>query len=323
MARDSALFSEYPSPDHSFRHLILDYPRQAVEFFAPEEAALLDHTARVRPLRQELAAAHHDQRQSEIPLQVEWPGGRREVILFTFAEEKPPNSHWLARYCLDLSERLGITRIVPVVIFLKRASKAVWQQELNNDHQPYLFFRYLCCVLAGMPWERWQHSNNLVARLNLPKLQHSRADRIHLYASAQRGLFELEPSHHQRARYIDLVDIYTGLTDNEQQLYQHHYPREASAMIGFAQRYTEEGKQLGLEQGIRQGMQQGVRRGIEQGLLQGKLEGEREMLLRQITHRFGEPSADIQQTLQTARKADLIQWSEKILAASCLDDVFQ
>jgi hypothetical protein len=52
---------------------------------------------------------------------VEWPDGRREAILFVLEEETEParfSIHRLAHYCLDLSELLGTTRVVPVVIFL-------------------------------------------------------------------------------------------------------------------------------------------------------------------------------------------------------------
>jgi hypothetical protein len=39
--------------DQSFKNLILDYPREALAFFAAEEAAALDPAVRVVPLRQE------------------------------------------------------------------------------------------------------------------------------------------------------------------------------------------------------------------------------------------------------------------------------
>jgi len=50
MAKDKA---ESTSHDQNFKNLILDYPRQALELFAPEEAAILDDAARILPVRQE------------------------------------------------------------------------------------------------------------------------------------------------------------------------------------------------------------------------------------------------------------------------------
>ncbi len=37
------------SHDQNFKNLILDYPREALEFFAAEEAAAIDATARILP----------------------------------------------------------------------------------------------------------------------------------------------------------------------------------------------------------------------------------------------------------------------------------
>ncbi|ABM61566.1 hypothetical protein Hhal_0790 [Halorhodospira halophila SL1] len=44
-----------PTPDHDqdFKNLIVDYPREAIGFFAGQEAARVDENARVLPIRQE------------------------------------------------------------------------------------------------------------------------------------------------------------------------------------------------------------------------------------------------------------------------------
>jgi len=41
------------SHDHNFKNLILDYPRQALELFAPDEYAALDDSVKILPIRQE------------------------------------------------------------------------------------------------------------------------------------------------------------------------------------------------------------------------------------------------------------------------------
>lgn len=40
--------------DQNFKNLILDYPREALAFFAAQEAARLDPGVTIRPIRQEL-----------------------------------------------------------------------------------------------------------------------------------------------------------------------------------------------------------------------------------------------------------------------------
>jgi hypothetical protein len=78
--------------DQNFKNLILDYPRQALAFFAAEEAAGIDETARIVPLRQEQLQERLGERfrELDVPLLVEWGDGRREVLLFVLEEESDP-----------------------------------------------------------------------------------------------------------------------------------------------------------------------------------------------------------------------------------------
>ncbi|MDY6890717.1 MAG: hypothetical protein SVU24_03810, partial [Pseudomonadota bacterium] len=61
------------SHDQNFKNLILDYPRKALEFFAAEEAAAIDATARILPLRQEQLKERLGDRfhELDVPLLVE------------------------------------------------------------------------------------------------------------------------------------------------------------------------------------------------------------------------------------------------------------
>ncbi len=68
-----------------------------------------------------------------------------------------------------------------------------------------------------------------------------------------RGLIELEPSTEKRLKYLDFVDIYADLDDNERQLYTQLYPHEVATMSGFAQRFLEKGREEGMQQGMQCG----------------------------------------------------------------------
>lgn len=112
------------SHDQNFKNLILDYPREALRFFAPEEAATLDDTVCITPIRQEQLQDRLGERfrELDVPLLVEWPDGRRGALVFAVEEESDSRRfsiHRLAHYCLDLAELLGTDRVVPVVIFLR------------------------------------------------------------------------------------------------------------------------------------------------------------------------------------------------------------
>jgi hypothetical protein len=75
------------SHDQNFKNLILDYPREALAFFASEEAGDLLPSVKVTPIRQEQLKERLGDRfhELDVPLLVEWPNGQREALLFTLA----------------------------------------------------------------------------------------------------------------------------------------------------------------------------------------------------------------------------------------------
>jgi len=115
------------SHDQNFKNLLLDCPHQTLAFFAAAEADEIDEHVRITPVRQEQLQARLGERFRElyVPLLVEWPDGRREALLFVIEEETDARRfsiHRLAHYCLDLAELVNTNRVIPVVIFLRRAT---------------------------------------------------------------------------------------------------------------------------------------------------------------------------------------------------------
>ncbi len=130
---------------------------------------------------------------------------------------------------------------------------------LRRNRHDYLSFRYLSCDLSALPYEAYRDSDNLVARLNLPNMRYETAQRVEVYAQAVRGLTRLEPDPERQLKYLDFIDIYAGLDDNELQQYRREYPEEAEQMSSFAERFREQGMREGMQQGMQQGMQRGRR----------------------------------------------------------------
>ena len=212
----------------------------------------------------------------------------------------------LAHYCLDLADLFETDRVVPVTIFLRDADAAPASLTLGTERSPYLTFNYLTCKLREIPSERWQDSDNLVARVNLPNMRSPEVRKVEVYAQAVRGLLALERDTDKRAKYLEFIDIYAGLTENEFERYQQQYPEESATMAGVIARARDEG----MQQGMRQGMQQGL------------IEGERTVLERLLRRRFGLLSPEIAERLSQASAADLETWAENVLDAQALDDVF-
>jgi len=209
--------------DQNFKNLIVDYPRESLQFFAADEAAGVDARARIIPIREEQLKERLGERfrELDVPLLVEWPDGRREALLFVLEEETESRRfsiHRLAHYCLDLAELFGTERVVPVAIFLRKGERPA-ELLLGGDRQRYLAFRYLSCSLFDLDWQDYRDSDNLVARLNLPNMRYRGEDRVAVYVSALRGLLALEPDPEKRLKYVQFVDIYAALSDAEREHY--------------------------------------------------------------------------------------------------------
>jgi len=291
--------------DQNFKNLILDYPREALAFFAEEEAEGIDNSVRVVPVRQEQLKERLGERfrELDVPLLVEWPDGSREALLFVLEEESEVRRfsiHRLAHYCLDLAELFGTDRVVPVVIFL-RAGSYPRELILGGRRHTYLSFRYLVCTLAEIPFERYCESDNIVARLNLPNMRYPRERKVEAYAQAVRGLTRLEPALERQLKYLDFIDIYAGLDDNELERYRYGYPEEAEKMTTFAERFRQ------------QGMQQGMQKGVQQG--------EALVLVRQLKIKFGELPEERRLQIESADTQTLLEWSERVLTAKSLEEV--
>lgn len=291
------------SHDQNFKNLILDYPLQALEFFASAEAVGLDKSVRITPIRQEqLKERLGDRfRELDVPLLVEWPNGRREALLFVLEEETNParfSIHRLIHYCADLSELHSTDRVVPVVIFLRPARGLVESLVLGTEYFTYLTFRYLKCELAATDASQHLDSPNLVARLNLPNMLWRPEQKVDIYGQALKGLLELESDPEKQLKYLDFIDIYTDLDDNQMQEYQARYPQEKAKMAGLTERFMEKGRQEGMQK------------------------GEASVLIRLLTRRFGPLDSATEQRLQQASSDELECWADNILDARTLDEVF-
>lgn len=81
-------------------------------------------------------------------------------------------------------------------------------------------------------------------------------------------------------------------------------------MQTWAEILKEEGREEGLEKGLEKGRQEGV-----------KL-GEMAVLERLLRLKFGSIDEAARARIATASSADLVQWSERVLTAESLGDVF-
>ena len=84
----------------------------------------------------------------------------------------------------------------------------------------------------------------------------------------------------------------------------------------------DEGKALGLDEGKALGLDEGKALGLDEGKALGLREGKRELLLHVLAARFPELPAWVRERVQMAPEARLDAWAERVVSASCLEDVF-
>ena len=187
-----------------------------------------------------------------------------------------------------------------MVIFLRGQAP---RRELvfGTERHTYLHFNFIACELGAIAYECFRDSNNIVARLNLPNMRYAPGRKIDVYAHAVKELLDLEDNPEKRLKYIDFIDIYADLDDNERDRYERDYPQEAEIMTGFAERFIEQGRQEGRQE--------------------GRLEGQAMILLRRLQLKFGDVPEAVRRKIEHADPPTLLAWSERVLTAAGIEQV--
>lgn len=324
------------SHDQNFKNLIVQYPRQALQFFAPAEAEGIDRRVKITPIRQEQLKPHLTDSffELDVPLLLEWPDGRREALIFIVEHESDPGRFSITRlasYCLAVAEAMGTTRVIPVVIFMRDGRNIPRSITLGSDRKDYLHFEYIPCVLPQLQAMAHLTTDNVVTALLLPLMHYAREHRVTVYGEAVRSFFRLEQNANRRRKYIDFIDIYADLDEDEQREYAERYTEEGAHMAGMRERFEQLGEQRGIQKGLLKGLEEGRREGRMEGREEGREEGIqlgeerrlRQMLAKLLSGRFGPLDAATEARLQNASLETLDHWSDRILTASTLDEVFR
>ena len=107
------------------------------------------------------------------------------------------------------------------------------------------------------------------------------------------------------------MELYLTLNTEERQLLGQQYPQEKQRMNQLTARWYEEGRIEGRQQGRLEGQQE------------GRLEGQLKTLVRQLARRFGTLDKATEARLQGATQGELDRWTDSILTARTLEEVFR
>ena len=142
-----------------------------------------------------------------------------------------------------------------------------------------------------------------------------------------RRLYESGYERHEVVGVLRFVDWVMALPEAlDDQLTEEVEALEAEKKMEYVTSFERVGMRKGLEQGLEQGREQGLEQGREQGLEQGReqglLNGKIAVLKRLLVRRFGELPEREAQRLEAATSEELDLWSDRVLDAERLEEVF-
>ena len=79
-------------------------------------------------------------------------------------------------------------------------------------------------------------------------MHYPKQDRLRIYAAAQIGLIQIEPNPNKQRKYIDFIDYYADLSEQEIIEFRTQYLNEEGEIMGLAQILRQEGRQEGRQE---------------------------------------------------------------------------
>lgn len=138
-------------------------------------------------------------------------------------------------------------------------------------------------------------------------MRHPQEQRVEVYARAVDGLLALEPDWNRQRKYLDFIDAYAELSEDEVARYSAEY-------IDITGDNTMGGLATLLEEKRQESWQKGRQ--------EGRQEGEAALLLRLLERRFGPLPPAMRQRITAANDETLLMYGERLLDAKNLDEIF-
>jgi len=89
---------------------------------------------------------------------------------------------------------------------------------------------------------------NGVGFSKFPNMHYPKNERLQIYLAAQLGLLQIEPNLNKQRKYIEFIDFYADLSEQEIIEFQTHYLNKEGEIMGLAQILKQEGRQEGRQE---------------------------------------------------------------------------
>ena len=310
------------SHDQYFKSLITQYPRQALALFDPARFASLDDSVVITPLRQELPPDRLGERffELDIPLEVRWPDGSRETMVILIEHQTIPSRFRIKKlltYYVNLSEVLHTDIITPIVIFLRDGRDIPVRLDMGPLDRRHAFFDYIPVILPR--WRAIEHlgTDNVVEQVLLTTMSRKDQDKVFILGQAIKALLRLEKN--IQLNFERFIRTYAPLDAEEERRYNEIYSDEVAHMMSVREEVISSVR----EELEARGRLIGREEGIQIGEKLGAVNGQRQTLARQLARRFGPLDPATERRLAEAGAEQLDYWTDAILTAGSLEEVFR
>ena len=235
------------SHDHNFKNLLLDFPRETLEWILPEvpkKWGSVRHVEFVRqePKKQKLSDPHLA---LDMPILFSFDEHQLLLWLVEFQEDKSKFSIYkILHYTADLTEAHPKAVVIPTVLFTDRKE---WRKDVKRQvetkfaSRQFLHFEYVFVKLFDFNARDHFDIANPVVKILLPRMSYVPEERWEVIRQAYIGLFQLV-SAALFTKYVDFIDVYAEISDEEREiLYQETKEDKEVAML--AQYIRDKGRQ--------------------------------------------------------------------------------
>lgn len=241
-----------------------------------------------------------------------------EGQLFNIEMQTRNHAGWPSRSLYYLARNLGrqlqggegYQQIQPVIgihlmdFDLFEEEQALWQFELRDRRQPEV---------------------RLDRGLQLHLIELPKADRLHSHTGSPLANWILYLKHWQEDSLMQNIES-TAIKKARERLQALSADEEAQRLAFIRERALRDEiteKAAARAEGKAEGRVEGEAIGEAKGRLAGKREGQVDALRRQLRLRFGDLPEAIEQRLQIADETELTAWTERVLFAQRLEEVFE
>jgi hypothetical protein len=316
--------------DSPWKQILRDYFPQAITFFFPQTAALIDWNRPYEFLDKEFQQIARDaqlgKRYADQLVKV-WQVDGAELWLLIHVEVQAQREKAFEQRMFTYSLRIfDRYQQIPISLVILCDESDRWRPHQYGVNYPdtRLSFEFGTVKLIDYKtqWAELERSENPFATVVMAHLKVLETKRNVNLRKAWK--FTLTKALYEKGygkqeildlyRFIDWVMILPEAVERSfwQELQSFEEERKVTYVTNAERFGLEQALERGIEQGIERGIKRGIERGIEQGIEQG-IERERSLILRQLTRKIGTITPNIETKIAALSISQLESLGEALL----------